>query len=66
MVARRKKEMRSDWRFAMEHIGRELQKLYPGREKLPEHLREVAKGLERQTTTSHRSRTGEQEEGEDR
>jgi hypothetical protein len=50
----------------MEHIGRELQKLYPGREKLPEHLREVAKGLERQTTTSHRSRTGEQEEGEDR
>jgi hypothetical protein len=39
----------------------ELQNVYPAGEKLPEHLRELAKGLERQTTSSRRSRTREQE-----
>jgi hypothetical protein len=29
MRTRRKNENRSDWRLTMEHIGRELQKLYP-------------------------------------
>jgi hypothetical protein len=29
MQTRRGKEKRSDWRFTMEHIGRELRKLYP-------------------------------------
>jgi hypothetical protein len=29
MRTRRKDENRSDWRFTMEHIGRELRKLYP-------------------------------------
>lgn len=48
----------------MEQIGRELQKVYPAGENLPEDLREAAKGLERQTRTSRRSRTREQEEGD--
>lgn len=29
MRTRRKNENRSDWRFTIEHIGRELRKLYP-------------------------------------
>ena len=29
MRTRRKNENRSDWRFTMEHMGRELRKLYP-------------------------------------
>ena len=29
MRIRREKENRFDWRFTMEHIGRELRKLYP-------------------------------------
>jgi hypothetical protein len=29
MRTRRKEESQSSWRFTMEHIGRELRKLYP-------------------------------------
>jgi len=29
MRTRRKEERQSDWRFTLEHIGRELRKLYP-------------------------------------
>ena len=29
MRIRREKENRFDWRFTMEHVGRELRKLYP-------------------------------------
>jgi hypothetical protein len=65
MQARRQKEKRPDWRFTMEQIGRELQKVYLAGENLPDDLREAAKGLERQTTKSGRSRTDE-EEGKDR
>jgi len=29
MRTRRREEKQSDWRFTMEHMGRELRKLYP-------------------------------------
>jgi hypothetical protein len=64
-MRKRKNHTPSDWPFTLERIGRELQKVYPAGENLPEDLREAAKGLERQTTTSRPSRTDEQE-GEDR
>jgi hypothetical protein len=63
-MVKSKKHTPSDWRFTMERIGRELQNVYPAREKLPEHLSELAKGLESQTTTS--PRTSIEKEGEDR
>jgi hypothetical protein len=61
-MRKRKNHTPSDWPFTLECIGRELQNVYPAGEKLPEHLRELAKGLERQTTTSRRSCTDEEGE----
>jgi hypothetical protein len=44
MRTRRKEENRSDWRLAMEHIGRELRKLYRPVDVPPRLARSIHKG----------------------
>jgi hypothetical protein len=48
-----------EWRFTIEQIGRELRKVYPGRERLPPQLRALAKHLER-NITRRRDRSNDQ------
>jgi hypothetical protein len=54
MPTRRRKEKRSDWRFTMEHIGRELRKLYPPAD-TPPGLRALFTEKRRRATVMRRN-----------
>jgi len=47
MPHRQKKHEATEWRFAMEQIGRELGKIYRQPKRLPRRLRAVVTQLER-------------------
>jgi hypothetical protein len=57
MQARRQKEKRSDWWLTVEHIGRELRKIYPPVD--------VPPGLHALFTEEHRRASDMQDQGDD-
>jgi hypothetical protein len=65
MQNRRRKEKRSDWRFTMEHVGRELRKLYPpadtppGLRALFTEKRRRASAMRRNDQQAHKQDDGE-------
>jgi hypothetical protein len=58
MQTRRKKEKRSDWWLTVEHIGRELRKLYPPGD-TPPGLHALFTKERRRTSAMHQSDQGD-------
>jgi hypothetical protein len=64
MRTRRKEESQSSWRFTMEHIGRELRKLYPPSDKPSDLHALFTKERERARATRRTDRQAHKREGD--